>query len=57
MPKLINNLQFEEELIHIPSLNEPVLQPEDLLIKTHNISRAEIRSAIERLDWKPDWDG
>lgn len=57
MPKLINNLQFEEELIHIPSLNEPVLQPEDLPIKTHNISRAEIRSAIERLDWKPDWDG
>ena len=37
-------------------LSEPVLQPGDLPIETDSISRVEIRSAIESLDWKPDWD-
>lgn len=56
MTKLLNNLHLEEGLSHSPSLSEPVLQPGDLPIKTDSISRVEIRSAIESLDWKPDWD-
>ena len=41
---------FEEVLNRPPPIHQPVLQPgEELPIKTNNISRAEIRSAIKSL--------